>query len=82
MLMRIAGIVSLTMAMQIAALVQEPPMGPLRADQTTFLALYKELVETNTTYSSGSCTLLAERIAAHLRSAGFEDKNITLFSVP
>ncbi len=82
MLMRIAGILSLTMAMQMAALAQEPPMGPLRADQTTFLALYKELVETNTTYSSGSCTLLAERIATHLRAAGFEDKDITLFSVP
>ncbi len=82
MLMRIAGILSLTMAMQMAALAQEPPMGPLRADQTAFLALYKELVQTNTTYSSGSCTLLAERIAAHLRAAGFEDKDITLFSVP
>ena len=57
-------------------------MGPLRADQTTFLALYKELVETNTTYSSGNCTLAAERIATHLTAAGFEDKDITLFSVP
>jgi acetylornithine deacetylase/succinyl-diaminopimelate desuccinylase-like protein len=82
MLMRIAGTLSLTMAMQLAAFAQERPMEPLRADQTTFLALYKELVQTNTTYSSGSCTLLAERIAAHLRAAGFEDKDITLFSVP
>jgi len=57
-------------------------MGPLRPDQTVFRTLYKELVETNTTLSSGSCTLLAERIAAHLRAAGFEDKDITLFSVP
>lgn len=80
MLMRIAGILSLTMAMQMAALAQEPPMGPLRADQATFLALYKELVETNTTYSSSSCTLLAARIAVHLRAAGFEERDITLFS--
>jgi acetylornithine deacetylase/succinyl-diaminopimelate desuccinylase-like protein len=56
-------------------------MGPLRPDQTTFFALYKELVETNTTLSAGSCTAAAERIAAHLKAAGFEDKDVTLFSV-
>ncbi len=82
MLMRFAGVLSLTMAMQMAGFAQEPPMGPLRPDQTTFLALYKELVETNTTYSSGSCTLLAEHIAVHLRAAGFPEKDITLFAVP
>jgi acetylornithine deacetylase/succinyl-diaminopimelate desuccinylase-like protein len=65
-----------------AALAQEPPIGALRPDQTAYLALYKELVETNTTFSSGSCTLLSERVAAHLRAAGFEDKDLTLFSVP
>ncbi len=81
MVMRIAGTLCVTMTMQLAAFAQEPPMGPLRPDQTRFLALYKELVETNTTYSSGSCTLAAERIAAHLRAAGFEDKDLTLFAV-
>jgi len=68
--------------MQVTALAQEAPMPPLRPDQVTFLALYKELVETNTTLSAGSCTLAAERIAAHLKSAGFEDKDLTPFSVP
>jgi hypothetical protein len=37
-------------------LAQEAPMPPLRPDQVAFRALYKELVETNTTLSSGSCT--------------------------
>jgi len=55
---------------------------PLRPDQTAFLNLYKELVETNTTVTTGSCTVLAEKIAAHLKSAGFKDEDITLFSVP
>jgi acetylornithine deacetylase/succinyl-diaminopimelate desuccinylase-like protein len=32
--------------------------------------------------SAGSCTLAAEHIAAHLKSAGFADSDITLFSVP
>src|ERR1700690_4517838 len=64
------------------ALAQEAQMPPLRPDQVAFRALYKELVETNTTLSAGSCTLLAQRIAAHLKAAGFTDKDITLFSVP
>src|SRR5277367_3080902 len=68
--------------MQVTALAQEAPMPPLRPDQVAFRALYKELVETNTTLSAGSCTLAAERIAAHLKSAGFEDKDLTPFSVP
>ena len=73
---------SFALAMQGAALAQEPPMTPLRPDQVEFRALYKELVETNTTLSSGSCTLLAEHIAAHLKTAGFTDKDLTAFSVP
>ncbi len=55
---------------------------PLRPDQTEFRGLYKELVETNTTLSSGSCTLAAERMAARLRGAGIPDSQITMFSVP
>jgi acetylornithine deacetylase/succinyl-diaminopimelate desuccinylase-like protein len=80
--MRIVAALSVAMAMQAMVAAEEAPMGPLRPDQTAFRELYKELVETNTTLSAGSCTLAAERIAAHLKSAGFEDKDITLFSVP
>jgi len=65
-----------------AALAQDAPMAPERPDQVAFLALYKELVETNTSLSVGSCTLAAERMAAHLKAAGYTDKDITLFSVP
>jgi acetylornithine deacetylase/succinyl-diaminopimelate desuccinylase-like protein len=54
----------------------------LRPDQTAFRALYKELVETNTTLSAGSCTLAAERMAAHLKAAGFPDSDIIPFGVP
>lgn len=53
-----------------------------RADQTEFRALYKELVETNTTLSAGSCTLAAERMAARLKAAGVPDSQLTLFAVP
>jgi acetylornithine deacetylase/succinyl-diaminopimelate desuccinylase-like protein len=81
MLIRTAGALGFALAVQLA-IAQEPPMGPLRADQATFFSLYKELVETNTTLSVGNCTAAAERIAGHLKAAGFEDKDVTLFSVP
>lgn len=54
----------------------------LRPDQAEFRGLYKELVETNTTLSAGSCTLAAERMAARLEAAGIPKGQITLFSVP
>jgi acetylornithine deacetylase/succinyl-diaminopimelate desuccinylase-like protein len=54
----------------------------LRPDQVEYRALYKELVETNTTLSSGSCTLAAERMAARLRAAGLPEGQITLFADP
>ncbi len=53
-----------------------------RPDQLAFREIYKELVETNTTLSAGSCTLAAERMAARLKAAGFPDKDLTLFAVP
>ena len=54
----------------------------LRPDQVEFRGLYKELVETNTTLSAGSCTLAAERMAARMRAAGIADSQITMFSTP
>ena len=58
------------------------PSDEARPDRAAFRELYKELVETNTTPSAGSCTLAAERMAARLKAAGFEDENLNLFSVP
>ncbi len=50
--------------------------------EVAFRALYKELVETNTSHSVGSCTLAAQRMAAHLKTAGYPDTALHLFSVP
>ena len=55
---------------------------PLRPDQAAFRDLYEELVETNTTLSSGSCTLAAQRMAARLKKAGVPDSQLTLFADP
>lgn len=54
----------------------------VRPDQATFRALYKQLVETNTTLSSGSCTDAAAKMAAHLKAAGFTDAQLTPFATP
>ena len=50
--------------------------------EAQFRELYKELVETNTSLSTGSCTLAAERLATRLRAAGFPDADLHLFSAP
>ena len=44
-----------------------------------FRATYKELVETNTSLSAGDCTLAAERMAAHLKAAGYPDADLRIF---
>jgi len=77
----LTGLVGLAM-LAGASRADELPMDPLRPYQTTFRALYRELVETNTTLSAGSCTLAAERMAAHLKKAGLAAADINLFAVP
>ncbi|MDQ2947007.1 MAG: M20/M25/M40 family metallo-hydrolase [Acidobacteriota bacterium] len=44
-----------------------------------FRETYKELVETNTTISSGDCTLAAQRMAARLKAAGYRDEDVRVF---
>jgi acetylornithine deacetylase/succinyl-diaminopimelate desuccinylase-like protein len=65
-----------------ALLIAAPAAAQLRPDQAAFRSLYKELVETNTTVSTGSCTLGAEKMAARLKAAGFADGDIRMFKGP
>jgi Acetylornithine deacetylase/Succinyl-diaminopimelate desuccinylase and related deacylases len=58
------------------------PMPKLRPDQQEYFGLYKELIETNTTLSSGSCTEAAARMAARLKAAGLKDDQLVPFSTP
>lgn len=81
---------STMLALAVAALVAGPAgaqvptgkMDALRPDQVAFFALYKELVETDTTVTDGDCTKAAAQIAARLKAAGFSDDQVTEFSVP
>jgi len=63
-------------ALTPAASAQERP------DQKAFFDIYKELVETNTTLSAGSCTQAAAQIGARLKAAGYADADLTYFAVP
>ena len=81
---------SMVLAFAAAALMAGPAvaqvptgtMEALRPDQQQFFALYKELVETDTSVTNGSCTQAAAQIAVRLKAAGFPDDQVTLFSVP
>ena len=54
---------------------------PPTPGQVAFRDLYKELVETDTSVATGSCTALAEKIAARFKAAGFADSQLTPFTV-
>lgn len=75
----LASLLLSTLAVTTPALAADPTPRP---DQLAFREIYKELVETNTTLSSGSCTLAAERMAARLRAAGIPESQLTLFAIP
>ncbi len=73
---------ALTVGLAVAALGASPALAQDRPDQKGFFALYKEMVETDTSLSKGSCTTAAAQIATRLKAAGYSDQAITLFSVP
>jgi len=53
-----------------------------RDGENRFIALYRELVETDTSFSSGSCTLAAERMAARLVAAGYPGADVRVIVPP
>jgi acetylornithine deacetylase/succinyl-diaminopimelate desuccinylase-like protein len=58
------------LAAAIALFTAASPAGAPASDEAAFRALYKQLVEINTTRSVGSCTEAAEAMRAHLQGAG------------
>lgn len=67
------------MAAAMAATVAVAASAAERPDQLAFRALYKELVETDTSHSVGDCTLAARRMAARLQAAGFAPGDLNVF---
>jgi len=79
-MLKFANALAAAMALAAAAAAHaQAPAAGARPDQVAFRALYKELVETNTTASVGDCTLAARRMAAHLKAGGFSDSDLTVF---
>ncbi len=68
------------LALASAPLAAQSPT--LRPDQQAFRALYQELVETDSSITTGSCTVVADKVEKHLRFAGYGDGDITRFAVP
>ena len=66
----------------VTILMAAPAAAAPDPTEAAFRDLYRELVNTNTTLSSGSCTRAAEQIGARLKAAGYADSQITYFSVP
>ena len=66
----------------LALLGASSPAAALTPEQTRFRTLYQELVETDTSITTGSCTALADKIEGHLRAAGFGDRDIVRFAGP
>src|SRR3569833_1628186 len=71
----LAGIAALALPLVVQA--QSTPMTP---DETRFRDVYRELVETDTSATTGSCTALADKVERHLRDSGYGDADITRFA--
>jgi acetylornithine deacetylase/succinyl-diaminopimelate desuccinylase-like protein len=80
--MKMNGLPLASLAASLLFSAPAVPAAEPHPGEPEFRALYKELIETNTTLSAGSCTLAAERMAAHLKAAGFSDADLHPFAAP
>ena len=72
---RTIGAASILAMAATATFAQAP-----RPDQQQFRSLYQQMVETDTSITTGSCTALADKIEVDLKQAGFTDADITRFA--
>lgn len=78
MMKRGLGLV-LGLALTSTTALAQPAPPPAKAE---LRSIFKEMVETDTSVTTGSCTLAAERVAARMKAAGFKDDQLTLFADP
>ena len=69
-------------ALMMTSSASAQPAQTVRADQAAFRDLYRELVETNTTYSQGDCTAAATKMADRLKAAGYPEADVKVFVEP
>lgn len=71
---------ALALAMMVGASgAKAAPAATATAGQQSFRDLYRELVETDTSVATGSCSALAQKVAARFNKAGFPESAITLY---
>jgi len=76
------------LALCACATPQAPDIAPAAysrepgAHEAEFRELYRELVETNTTFSEGDCTRASELMKARLRSAGYPESDLHILVNP
>lgn len=73
-----AATVALTALAALAPSLQAQSPAPLSRWETQARALLKELVEINTTHSSGSTVAASEAMARHMRAAGFPAEDVVV----
>src|SRR5688572_1778040 len=76
------GLLVAAQAADITASRQTAASKQARAGEAEFRALYKELVEINTTLSVGSCTEASNAMKARLNAAGYPDDQLHVIVPP
>lgn len=69
----------LAISLATSAMATEDRSG---AGEARFRTIFKQVVETNTVVNEGSCTLAAQRLAVHLKKAGYSGDHLRLFTAP
>lgn len=69
-----AGLATSLMALSLGSAMAAPA-----PDEAAFRALLKDMVETDSSVDSGSCTTVVEKIAARMKAAGYPEQNLHLF---
>ena len=65
-------------SLAIQAVAAPPPV----SRDAAFVDTFREIVETDSSITTGSCTAVADKVEARLRKAGYTDAEITRFAVP
>lgn len=79
--MPIRDISILAAAVLAAASTAHAAPAPI-AGEAQFRAIFKEMIETDTSAATGDCTVLANRIAARMKAAGFPAANLQIIVPP
>jgi acetylornithine deacetylase/succinyl-diaminopimelate desuccinylase-like protein len=72
----------LLVGLALTGSMQQANSAELTPPQKQLREIYQELVETNTTNSTGSCTVAANKMAKRLKAAGYRDADMQIIVPP